>query len=315
MFADIKGYSNLTDVQLSAFMNKFIGDLAHAVIDRYRGELVEFNTWGDAYFAVSRNVTSLAEFSLALRDHFNNFPWSRHSLPKLQVRTSLHMGSVFVGRDPLRQRNGVAGVHVNLGARIEPVTQPGEVWVSQGFYTLISQDPQSVEFRFDPLGFHDLPKDHGAVSLYRLCRGSEPSGQARKNPQARLSEIIKRMQFNLVRSSPGTSPGEVFTRTDLVEFVQQMTAKNVALILKDDSSFRELLGELKSTDISEWKNLEACVRPLRPTWAENRRIEAETQTEAGQEAERILASLILYVLRAELMELKVPGCDCSEIAE
>lgn len=61
------------------------------------------------------------------------------------------------------------GTHVNLGAWLEPVTQPGEVWSTQAFATLAAAD-QVTEFSCEYRGLTPLAKNAGVVPAYRLRR-------------------------------------------------------------------------------------------------------------------------------------------------
>jgi RyR domain/Adenylate and Guanylate cyclase catalytic domain len=55
----------------------------------------------------------------------------------LSIRVGLHTGPVFLHYNPVVRRLGFTGAHVSRAARIEPVTQPGEVFTSEEFAALI----------------------------------------------------------------------------------------------------------------------------------------------------------------------------------
>ncbi len=167
LFSDVAGYSKLNEPQLRDFIEYVLPDVA-GLLKKYRGDLLELNTWGDAVFAISPDPYRLARLALDLRHFYTKRGSSFHHLPdNLSCRIALHAGVVFTGYDPIRERKGVIGTQVNLAARIEPVTFPGEVWVTEQFRNLI--DPKTdPKLAFDDLGERTLAKKFGSAHLYRL---------------------------------------------------------------------------------------------------------------------------------------------------
>ena len=90
----------------------------------------------------------------------------------LTVRIALHHGAIYKGHDPIRQHDGVIGTEVTLGARLEPVVDPGEIWCTQTFRLLITEDVDS-HLEFDDIEEQKLAKDYGLVKAYRLRRKTE----------------------------------------------------------------------------------------------------------------------------------------------
>src|SRR6516225_2560062 len=58
----------------------------------------------------------------------------------LNIRVGLHTGPVFLFQDRVVQRMSYTGAHVSRAARIEPVTEPGEVYTSEEFAALAELD-------------------------------------------------------------------------------------------------------------------------------------------------------------------------------
>jgi len=172
LFADVEGYSKLNEEQLKTYMTTVLPELSRSVVDPFRGEFQELNTWGDAIVACSFNPYPLIKFALNLRDFFTSRHWHGDQLPKLRVRIALHAGVVFFGEDPIRKTRGMTGTQVNLAARIEPIAKPGEAWVTEPFFKLI--DPRNgLPVAFDELGRRPLAKAFSTEILYRLRRDSE----------------------------------------------------------------------------------------------------------------------------------------------
>ena len=68
LFADVSGYSRLTDAQIPAFVDHVLRPLG-TTMERFADDLRYVNTWGDAIFAVLDSVTVAAECALALAGH------------------------------------------------------------------------------------------------------------------------------------------------------------------------------------------------------------------------------------------------------
>lgn len=174
LFSDVAGYGRLTEAQLVDFMRRILPVFTSEVIDKYRAHLIELNTWGDGILAASRDPYCIAHLALDIRDFFNNRNWREDHLPDgLSVRVALHAGVVYHGNEPIRQTKGITGSQVNLTARIQPITSPGQIFVSEQFYKMVDAtvDPGLA---FDDLGEVNMPHSFGAARLYRLRWRKEP---------------------------------------------------------------------------------------------------------------------------------------------
>lgn len=181
MFADIKGYSKLTEYQLRAFGETVLPRIADVV---HKVNAVHVNTWGDAIVCATRTTAVAARLALQLRDLFANTNWEENHLPNtLALRCSLHVGVMFVGDDPILKRPGVLGTQVTRGARIEPITEPGQVFATEEFKALFAHENDD-KVAFDSVGEYDLPKGAGTINLFRIRWSAEA---ARPAPPAKAS--------------------------------------------------------------------------------------------------------------------------------
>lgn len=178
LFSDVVGYSKLNEPQLRTFFGKVLPEVA-GIIDLHRRAFVELNTWGDGMVVVSDDPYDLAKLAFSLRDYYRDKEWSSLHLPDtLSCRLALHSGAIYAGHDPIRKLNGIVGSEVNLAARVEPITAPGEVWVTEDFKFLI-KSPRDHKIDFDDLGERALAKQFGMRRVFRMRRLWEaPSVQA-----------------------------------------------------------------------------------------------------------------------------------------
>jgi len=109
-----------------------------------------------------------------------------------------------------------------------------------------------------------------------------------------LSDLIKEQQRNNVRESYGVWAQECFTWIDLKEFTSEHKPARIADGLKHTQDFVNVVLIIKAMPQDRQQALlKAARRPLRPTWAEIGEISRKGQTDAGQEAERLIANAIV----------------------
>ena len=85
----------------------------------------------------------------------------------------MHTGPVYCAEDPIIKKNNYFGTHVNIAARIEPVTMPGSIYLTEQSACILAVST-SPDFASDYLGMTELAKKYGSGSMYRLRRSSTP---------------------------------------------------------------------------------------------------------------------------------------------
>ncbi|MFT5175759.1 MAG: class 3 adenylate cyclase [Gammaproteobacteria bacterium] len=172
LFADVVGFSKLNEESAPAFFVNFLGKMAQ-VIHGHGQQPVFCNTWGDGLFMVFDEVHVAADFALRIRDMILATDWQAEGMPQdTSIRIGMHAGPVFKAEDPIIQQTNFYGAHVNRAARIEPVTAPGAVFMSEQTACLLIATGHD-EFSCDYLGSRDLAKKFGADVLYRLRRSRD----------------------------------------------------------------------------------------------------------------------------------------------
>jgi class 3 adenylate cyclase len=172
LFADMVGYSQLREEQIPLYVQGFLQKLAETV-KALRVKPIYQNTWGDATCFVFANPLEAANAAMAIRDMVHATDWGRWNLPKeLSVRVGLHAGPVYCVREPLLDRTNFFGFHVNQAARIEPITNPGNVYASESFACLLlAERGNSYDCRY--VGIVVLPKKFGSYPIYHIKRRTE----------------------------------------------------------------------------------------------------------------------------------------------
>jgi class 3 adenylate cyclase len=169
LFADVKGFSRLTDEQLPRFTERVLGALA-VVLTAHEPGVCHRNTWGDGLYAVLTDAVVGADCSLDLQAAMAGVDLAAAGLPDhLALRLGAHLGPVFRVHDPIRGAPAFMGSHVSRTARIEPVTPPGSVYVTEPFAAALVLAGRD-EFRLDYVGHMPAAKDYGRLRMYRLQR-------------------------------------------------------------------------------------------------------------------------------------------------
>jgi class 3 adenylate cyclase len=166
LFSDVKGFSKLTDEQLPRFAEHVLGAIA-GVLDRH-AELISYReTWGDAVYVVLTDAVSAAACALDLQDAMAAIDFAALRLPDhLALRLGGHVGPVFPVVNPVMRTPGFMGSHVSRTARIEPVTPPGSVFVTESFAAALVLE--NSRFTCDYVGHIPAAKDLGRLRMYRL---------------------------------------------------------------------------------------------------------------------------------------------------
>jgi class 3 adenylate cyclase len=169
LIGDISGFSKLTDEQLPTFAEVVLGAFAR-VLGHHDTDIEYRNTWGDALYAVLSGAPAAARCALDLQDAMGALDLEAVGLPlHLAFRLSGHIGPVFPIRDPVLEADAFMGSHVSRTARIEPVTPPGAVYVTEAFAAALELSGTS-DVGCDYVGHMPAAKDYGRLRMYRVRR-------------------------------------------------------------------------------------------------------------------------------------------------
>jgi tetratricopeptide repeat protein/adenylate/guanylate cyclase family protein len=169
LFADVRGFSKLTDEELPRFAEHVLAAFA-TVLDRHAEHILHRNTWGDALYVVLRDAPCAAACALELQEAMSAIDLAAARLPAhLALRLGGHVGPVFPILDPVLRLRAYMGSHVSRTARIEPVTPAAAVYVTEPFAAALALAGPS-EPACDYVGHMAAAKDYGRLRMYRLRR-------------------------------------------------------------------------------------------------------------------------------------------------
>jgi class 3 adenylate cyclase len=167
LFADFKGFSSLADDQVPVFTEVLMGALAK-VLDAHDEFVDHRTTAGDGVFAVLRDAPVAARCALAMQRSVAAVDREEIGLPELlRLRLGAHVGPIFQVADPVARGPSFVGSHVSRTARIEPVTPPGTVYVTEPFAAALELAGHE-RYACDYVGHMPAAKDYGRLRMYRL---------------------------------------------------------------------------------------------------------------------------------------------------
>jgi class 3 adenylate cyclase len=170
LFADVRGFSKLSEEQLSEFIEHYLGRVGVMLKKPYAP--IQSHTSGDGLYMVFKSCRDAGLFGLELSEmrakHCEE--WTAIGLPPdLDIRVALHFGPVLYRMDPITRKPSYFGQHVSRAARLEPVTDLNSVFVTFEFAAWASTE-NITEFTCDYLGKPEFAKGYGNSSVYALRR-------------------------------------------------------------------------------------------------------------------------------------------------
>jgi len=169
LFTDFKGFSTLSESALPAFWDGVMRIVAE-VLDGQEGEVECRNSWGDALYAVTSSAPAAAEIALQLQDRLAHYDYATLGLDGSGgMRIGAHYGPAYRTLDHITGRITFYGTEVSKAARIEPVTPPGAVFVTEPFAAILALEARD-RFTCRYVGRIALAKKFGDYPMYRLTR-------------------------------------------------------------------------------------------------------------------------------------------------
>lgn len=167
IFADFLGFQRLGDSELPRFSAEVMGAAAKLLM-RYQDKILFRHTWGDAIHVVTEDAATAAEIVSEMNDCISApLHNTGGTLAELEIRLAAHYAPVFIGRDPIEETLTYYGTQLSCTARIEPVTPPGMVYVTEAFAARLALEAPE-NFALDYAGEVELAKRYGKYRLFSL---------------------------------------------------------------------------------------------------------------------------------------------------
>jgi adenylate cyclase len=169
LFTDFKGFSTLSESALPSFWDGVMRIVAE-VLDGQEDKVECRNSWGDALYAVTSSASSAAEIALQLQDRLVRYDYATLGLDGSGgMRIGAHYGPAYRTVDHITGRITFYGTEVSKAARIEPVTPPGAVFVTEPLAAILALEGRDL-YTCRYVGRIALAKKYGDYPMYRLTR-------------------------------------------------------------------------------------------------------------------------------------------------
>ncbi|MBF0268858.1 MAG: adenylate/guanylate cyclase domain-containing protein [Alphaproteobacteria bacterium] len=164
LFADVKGSSKIEEDAIPIFVDRVLGGFAKSIAP-FEDKVAYRETAGDGLYIAFTDIAAAAECGLELIKSMQRIDF--HGLPPLALRVSAHVGAVYSMRDPVTGYQKFFGGDIVRAARIEPITPPGYVYVTEEFAAQLYLEA-SERFNCDYVGCLDSAKGYGSFRMYSL---------------------------------------------------------------------------------------------------------------------------------------------------
>lgn len=190
VFTDLQGFSQLSEPETKIFYKEILEKINHETSEINKKAKI-INTWGDAFFLVFEKGKDAIDWMMKFKALFKQLDFKKLGIKKLTPRIAGHVGEFEIFYDPILKKENALGRKINTVARIEPVTRPGEIYVTLAFKNAIDNLPEKItSITFDELGMVPLAKGFGEETLYRMRANDEKEQIIDKLLQMDLSGIL-----------------------------------------------------------------------------------------------------------------------------
>ena len=250
MFTDIAGYTALAqrDEALSLKLLEEHRSLVRPFFQKHGGK--EVKTIGDAFLVEFGSALEAVRCAYDLQQSLHELNGGRPSEKQVQVRVGVHLGDV------IHSQNDVFGDAVNVASRIEPLSTPGGICISEQVY---SQVKNKFEFPMVSIGRKELKNVGDSVEVFRVVLPWEgtptlPSGGLDKKriavlPFTNLSSNPEEGYFadgmteELISTVSRIEGTEVISRTSVMQY--KMAPKPIREISKELDAGTVLEGSVR----------------------------------------------------------------------
>ena len=158
MAADIVGYSLLmaeNEASTYADLRTVFDDLIDPTVARHGGRT--FKTTGDGFLAIFPSVNEAVDAALAIQQGFDKGPF--------KLRIGINLGDV------IEDNGDVYGDGVNVAARLETMTEPGQIFVSGAVVMAADRNRADIFARVGRRRAKNIPE---LLDVYRVRRTNSP---------------------------------------------------------------------------------------------------------------------------------------------
>ena len=176
MFTDIKGFTARTSGESRAELVHLLDEhdkLLRPVFAHFRGTIVK--TIGDAFLVWFDSPTDAVVCGVTIQEVLRKHNAIAVERERIEVRVSINIGDVELRVDEASGQMDIFGEAVNLAARLEGITDAGEVWFTEAVYLTMNRH-ETPTAEVGERTFKGIPNP---VRVYKVLR-DEKSDQLQR---------------------------------------------------------------------------------------------------------------------------------------
>jgi len=192
--ADVVGYSRLMERDEADTFERLRAhrkELFEPEIANHHGRI--FKLMGDGLLAEFGSVIDAVACAAALQHGMATRNQATESDRRIEVRMAVTLGDVIVEGDDRY------GEGVNLAARLQQISKPGEICVSQ---TVVDHVGNKLGFTFEPMGDHHVKNIERPVRVYRVASTSPAPHTAARHASLQAAPSIVVLPFTNMSGDP-----------------------------------------------------------------------------------------------------------------
>lgn len=168
LFADFPGFSHLPERAIPVFWREIMGTIS-TILKAHPALVSTSNSWGDAIFVTFESIDAALRVGVEITSALGRLDYRGLGMEDAGgMRMAMHFGPVYEAVDPVTSQRTLYGSEVSRTARIEPITPPGTIFVTEAFAAMSIAHAQS-HVRYAYVGKLALPKDAGIIRLYKIA--------------------------------------------------------------------------------------------------------------------------------------------------
>jgi class 3 adenylate cyclase len=179
MFTDIKGFSKkMAEDETRAFeLLKMHDAIMRVLVAKFSGTVIK--SLGDSFMVDFSSAVNAVKCSVEAQKRFWNFNRDKDEFERVEIRIGIHLGDVLV-RD-----EDMIGDGVNVASRIEAITEPNRVCISQEVYMQIRNKFPIQVYEIGPMSLKNIPEP---VLIYEVLIDSIPELSAPSQSALQMSK-------------------------------------------------------------------------------------------------------------------------------
>ncbi|OGU32470.1 MAG: hypothetical protein A2X67_14610 [Ignavibacteria bacterium GWA2_55_11] len=186
MFTDIKGFSaKMSQNEAGAFdLLKKHDALLRVLATKYNGKVIK--SIGDSFMIDFPSAVNAVKCAVEAQKKFHSYNSGKIEFDRIEIRIGVHLGDVLIrGED-------IFGDGVNIASRIESITAPTRICISQEVYSQIRNRMPVQTFRIGAITLKNIPEP---VEVYEVLIDEIPDF-AKPSPDAMERSKKQKVEFS-----------------------------------------------------------------------------------------------------------------------